>query len=105
MIQPPAGYSETWVFWGNPSSAQLCSQFDEETLEFIAVGSAFMLVLLKCSLLQGLVSKNFVFLDVKKTVFMQEAVVSVAVARYAHCHGCLRLSVNLPRCGLISRGP
>lgn len=31
--------------------------------------------------------------------------VSVSVAQYAHCHGCLRLSVNLPRFGLISGGP
>lgn len=65
---------------GNPSSAQLCSQFDEETLEFIAVGSAFMLALLKCSLLQGLFSKKLEGLDVKKTVFMQEAMVCICVS-------------------------
>lgn len=61
--------------------------------------------MLKYSLLEGLVSKNLVFLDVTNMVFMQEAMVSVSVALYPYCHGCLRLSVNLPRFGLISRGP
>lgn len=51
VIQLPAGSSETWVFWGKLSSAQIYSQFDEEVLEFIAVGSAFMLMSLKDGLL------------------------------------------------------
>lgn len=68
-FSPQPGYSETWVFWGNPSSAQLCSEFDEETLEFTAVGSAFMLALLKCTPLHSLVTKNLVLLDVKKSVY------------------------------------
>lgn len=57
------------------------------------------------SLSQGLVSKNLVFLDVKKAVVLQEAMVSMSVAQYSRYHGCLRFSGNVSRFGLISRGP
>lgn len=61
-----------------------------------------MLVLLKCSLLQGLVSKNLAFLNVKKTEFIQEVMLSMSLSQYARCHGC---HVSLLGFGLISRGP
>lgn len=55
------------MFLGNPTSAEIGPWFDEETQEFIAVGSAFMQILLKCNLLQSLVGEILVFLETKKT--------------------------------------
>lgn len=68
----PTRLLKPWVFWGKLSFAQLCSESSEEIPELMAVGSGLVAVLLKCSLLQGWVSENLVFLDLRE-LFRQEA--------------------------------